>query len=127
MKKILFVAGGVLIGWGAYCWYKQDQNKKQPVTGTTTDATSASGVGDTKQPDQPMPALPSNELAVQARPEVEMTITEEPLLYPPESQAVRYFNTNPSALYHRPRTTIAVDAALANDVITIDSINTYSR
>lgn len=125
MKKILFLAGGVLIGWGAFCWYKQEQNKKQHAG---AGAASAAATADTQKPDLSSPAHVSNELSVQeTRPVVEMTITDEPALLPDPEQAIRYYNTNPSALFYRPRTTIAVDAAVAEDIITIDSANTYSR
>ncbi len=125
MKKILFVAGGVLIGWGAWCWYSQDPKNKKPAAGGAGGTTA----GDTQVPDKPSPAHASGGLTVEEnRPEVQMTITDEPTLPPPESQAIRYYDTNPAALYYRPRTTISIDDPMvAENVITIDSANTYSR
>lgn len=120
-RTIIFIAGGALLAWGAFCYYQQEQKKKQPAGGTGgTDMGGATP--------QVASKAETPELAVQpGGAYVETTITDEPLLLPPESQAVQYFNTNPSALYYRPRTTIAVDPAIAQDVITIDSANTYSR
>lgn len=118
-RTIVFIAGGVLIAWGALCWYKHDQKKQKQGAETG----GADGVPEkTSAGEQP------NELAVQPnKVHAEMIITDQPLQPAPLSQAVQYFDTNPAALYYRPRTTISVQPEVAQDVITIDSANMYAR
>lgn len=117
IKNILFVSGGVLLGWGIYCWYTQDKNKQKDVTGAasstetkTAPATQQSGL------------MPPG-----TKPQAELVISDEPLTPAPLEQSVQYYDTSPSALFYRPRTTISVPADIAQNVITIDSANTYSR
>lgn len=121
MKKIVFIAGGILIGWGIVCWYRNDQKKQKPANGTGATTTSPE-----MQPPSPAHQAPNLEVQ-ESRPQAEMVITDQALQLAPMSQAVQYFDTNPAALYYRPRTTIAVGPEVAQDVITIDSANTYAR
>lgn len=129
IKKVLFVAGGVLLGWGVYCWYQQEQKNKKPSAGATPGTTPGTTAGAaTSTADLPSPAHQAPSLEVQEnRPAAELTITQEPLAQPTMDQAVQYYNTNPDVLYYRPRTTIALSPELAQDVITIDSANMYAR
>lgn len=120
MKKILFLGGGVLLAYGLWCWYKQEKKPAQSA-GTATG-------GVAKEPEKTAPAHQSSELIVQEpRQQAELVITEEPLQAPPLDKAIHVYDTNPGALFYRPRTTIEVGPEVAQNVVTIDSANMYAR